>query len=217
MTTTTRMSARDLPRLPRRLPDEIDKAPAPIAKVAAECRDLWERADEAIRKVRMLEAKRPEAERADREAHAAARRQGKGDPGPKAVEAWEAEFDAAWREATGFVDATHGAYQEVHAALSEGAPAWREKLHAQQAKQIAAGSKAFDDAEKAIGGVAETRGLLRWIDDAMASINGDRRRAIPKRFPNAPRASTTVLVGQVRYEIDQVLAVPRAWLDGDPK
>jgi hypothetical protein len=219
--TTTQTPAqirRSLPRLTTpRLPEEISSAPPPLAKIAKEYGDLYARATEAITKVVALEARRPEAKQADDEALAAALRAGKPDPGPKAVEALDAEISAAKREATGLVDATHGAWGEVKTTFIEQAPAWREQVQAESAKHVATGTKALAIAGSAMEDVAQDRALLGWISDATGAISGGPMRdgPIARRFPRAPSSSTTITIGQVRYPGDQILGLLQARLDGD--
>jgi hypothetical protein len=143
MTTATPVQTRcSLPELrTKRLPDELDTAPAPLAKIAKEYGSLHQRATEALAKAVALEASRPEAVDRDRRAVASALRVGKPDPGSKAVDALNSEIYAARREATGLVDATHETWREFAALLIEHEAAWRERLQAEQAKQITEGTK----------------------------------------------------------------------------
>jgi hypothetical protein len=200
-----------------RLPEQIATAPPALAKIAEEYGDLYNRATEAIDSAVALEARRPEAESKDSEALAAAVRAGKPVPGPKALNELEAEIESARREVTGLVDATHGAWGEVKTALIEQAPAWREQRQAELAKHVATGTKGFDTVDAAVDDVAQDRAMLGWISDATGAISDGpmRRGPIARRFPRAPHSNSTITIGQVPHSVHEVVAVLRAWLDGD--
>jgi predicted transcriptional regulator len=206
---------RELPRLTSpRLPQALQSAPAPLGKLATEHEDLQQRATEAITKVIALEARWPEAQQEDRAAEAAAQRAGKPGPGPKAAQALQSEIEMARREVTGLVDATNGVWAEIKAALVEHAPAWREQVQAQQAKQVAAGTKGYDTAKQASREVAESRALLRYISQATDAITGERP-VLLRRFPHGVQPSDRVIIGQVPYPVEQVIGELQAHLDGE--
>ena len=199
-----------------RLPEQIASAPAPLAKIAKEYGDLYTRATEAIAKVVALEARRPEAEQADREAHASALRAGKPDPGSKASEALEVQIESSRRAVTGLIDATNTAWGEVKTAITDHAEAWSERLRADQAKQVTAGTKGGDTLAKASREVAEVRALLAWISEAAGAITGGpmRRGPIARRFPRLGGPKERIIIGQIPYPVGQVIAAVQGWLDG---
>lgn len=218
MPTATKTPAevrRSLPSITSpRLPQALQSAPAPLGKLATEHEDLQQRATEAIAKVVSLEARKDEAEQEDRAAEAVAVRAGKPGPGPKAAEALQSEIELARRQVTALVDATNGVWAEIKGELVEHAPAWREQVQAKLAKDVATGTKGYETAKQASHDAAEKRAVLRYISEATDAITGARIELL-RRFPDNVYPSDRIIIGQVRYPIDQVIGALQAWLDGE--
>lgn len=162
-----------------------------------------------------MEAQRPEAASADREANAAATRAAKRLPGSKHAEALNAEIETARTQATATVDATELAWAEVAEALREHMAAWREQEQAELAKDIAAGSKALDAAQQGLDDVAERRALLKWMTQATASLGGERLLggAIRRRFPSGVPSINGSVAG-TQHDARWIIGTLRAHLEG---
>lgn len=214
--TAIRPTSRALPSLPGRLPASFEGAPAPIAKLAAEFSDLRERADAVRRNLADLERRAPEAAAADRRALAEAHRAGNQDPGDEHVEALANQIEEARREAQGLTDACLASWQEFKATFAASAEKWNESSAVQYGKLRNSVVDEMDDLAGLLTTAAELKAKRTWIAEARKAIAGDvvGESGIRRRFPQ-PRASagTSIQLGRNQFQVEQVLAALRNWLD----
>src|SRR5436190_2496822 len=142
------------PELPDPLWDVSASAPAPIAHIAAEYRDLRDRANTACRTLLSLEDRRPAALTADRDALAAAHRTGEADPGDANADGLNAQIATAERELSGLTDAAFLAWREFRASLAEHGHKWRESLQVANAKRVGPATELIDSLDQVVTDVA---------------------------------------------------------------